>query len=128
MYRWLLIATALIAFNTITDAQNILISTAPTITETGDGGCDGGCPLPPEDGDESIAATLTETGDGGCDGGCPLPPEDDESNEAALYSHGCGDDDCDGDGDNDGDKSALVSHGCGDDDCDGDGGNSGDDK
>lgn len=101
MYRWLLIATALIAFNTITDAQNILISTAPTITETGDGGCDGGC---------------------------PLPPEDDESNEAALYSHGCGDDDCDGDGDNDGDKSALVSHGCGDDDCDGDGGNSGDDK
>ena len=37
--------------------------------------------------------------DGGCDGGCPLPPDDgdDDSGDDSLVSHGCGDGDDDDD-------------------------------
>ena len=61
--------------------------------------------------------------DGGCDGGCPLPPDEgDGSGGDGLVSHGDDDDGHDGGDDGDCDDHGLISHGddddddCGDDD------------
>ena len=70
----------------------------PVIIAEDDGGCDGGCPLPPDDGDDDSGedTLVLAEDDGGCDGGCPLPPDDDDdSGDDSLVSHGCGDDDDD---------------------------------
>ena len=92
----------------LSHAQFVEYSESTSAVATGDGGCDGGCPLPPEDDEDSSGSTngVVRAGDddGGCDGGCPLPPEDDEGSSGSTdgtISHGCGDGDggCDGDGD-----------------------------
>ena len=73
----------------------------PAVFAEDDGGCDGGCPLPPDDGDDDSGEgnLVFAEDDGGCDGGCPLPPDDgdDDSGDDSLVSRGCGDGDDDDD-------------------------------
>jgi hypothetical protein len=66
------------------DTINSSASLAYLSCSEDEGDCDGGCPLPPDDdeeSDETLILLHSDDDEGGCDGGCPHPPEDDDSQD-----------------------------------------------